>query len=306
MTSHTDTTKTPWKVWWHLTRPHTLTAGFVPVFIGTAYALKDKQFNWLLFLAMMIAALLIQMATNMFNEYYDYKRGLDTAESVGIGGTIVRHGVQPATIMKIALTLYGIALLLGIYICANTSWWILVIGLISMLFGYLYTGGPFPIAYSPFGEIVAGTFMGYVIIAISYFVQAQQLTIDILFISIAPSILIGNILTANNIRDLDNDKKAGRKTLSILIGKKLSIHMLAILFFIVYAWLVIMPFLNITPFATWLALLAVPKSIEAIQSFHKGTSPIEMMPAMIATAKTNTIFGLLFAIGLTIDALIKF
>ena len=112
------------KVWWHLTRPHTLTASFVPVFLGTAIALavEHETIHFGLFFAMMIASILIQAATNMFNEYYDYKRGLDNEESVGIGGTIVRHGVAPKTIMIIALSFYAIAMLLGVYICAMSSW----------------------------------------------------------------------------------------------------------------------------------------------------------------------------------------
>src|SRR4051812_31269103 len=91
-----------WRVWWQLTRPHTLTAGFVPVLVGTALALNDKaQFNLAVFICMMIATLFIQMATNMFNEYYDFKRGLDNEHSIGIGGAIVREGITPQTVLNI-------------------------------------------------------------------------------------------------------------------------------------------------------------------------------------------------------------
>ena len=112
------------KVWWHLTRPHTLTASFVPVLLGTsiALAIDHETIHFGLFFAMLIASMLIQAATNMFNEYYDYKLGLDNENSVGIGGTIVRHGVAPKTITMIALGFYGVAMLLGIYICSMTSW----------------------------------------------------------------------------------------------------------------------------------------------------------------------------------------
>src|SRR5690625_2417042 len=139
------------------------------------FAYIDGHFHLLLFLSMLIASILIQAATNMFNEYYDYKLGLDTEESVGIGGTIVRDGVKPKTVLNLALIFFGIALLLGVYICAMTSWWIAVIGAVSMAFGYLYTGGPFPIAYTPFGELTSGFFMGTVIIGISYFIQTDTI-----------------------------------------------------------------------------------------------------------------------------------
>src|SRR6476619_3088619 len=135
--------KKDWKVWWRLTRPHTLTAAFIPVTLGTVLSMS---FYSSFFITMLIASSFIQIATNLFNEYYDYKRGLDNAESVGIGGGIVRDGLKPKTIMQLALGLYGISLLIGIYICMNSSWWLAVIGLGCMLMGYLYTGGPLPIS----------------------------------------------------------------------------------------------------------------------------------------------------------------
>src|SRR5699024_10675428 len=119
---------------------------------------------------------LIQAATNMFNEYFDYKRGLDTAESVGIGGTIVREGVKPSYILYLAWILFGVSLVLGVYICSHINWWISLIGTICMLVAYLYSGGPYPIAYTPFGELASGFFMGFVIILISYFIQTGEIT----------------------------------------------------------------------------------------------------------------------------------
>src|SRR5690606_8287007 len=123
----------------------TLTASFVPVFTGTAMALYDGSVQLILFMLMLIASLLIQAATNMFNEYYDYVRGLDNENSVGIGGTIVRDGVAPKFVRNLAFLFYFISLLIGIYICYSSSWWIAVIGLLSMAVGYFYTAGPFPI-----------------------------------------------------------------------------------------------------------------------------------------------------------------
>src|SRR5690625_2048214 len=178
---------------------------------------------------MYIASIRIQAATNIFNEYYDYKLGLDHEESVGIGGTIVRDGVKPKTVLNLAFTFFGIAILLGIYICLVSSWWIGVIGAISMLFGYLYTGGPIPIAYTPFGELFAGFFMGTIIIAISYYIQTLTLTPDVILLSLPVAIFIGAILLANNIRDLDGDQANGRRTIAILLGRRRAISFLAIL-----------------------------------------------------------------------------
>ncbi|KAF0822729.1 1,4-dihydroxy-2-naphthoate polyprenyltransferase [Cytobacillus firmus] len=293
-----------WRVWWQLTRPHTLTAAFVPVLLGTALAMELTEINFSLFLAMLAASLLIQTATNMFNEYYDFKRGLDTEDSVGIGGAIVREGIKPKTVLNLAFGLYGVAILLGFYICMNTSWWIAAIGLASMAVGYLYTGGPLPIAYTPFGELFAGFFMGMLIILISFYIQAGTVTATSVLVSFPILILVGAILLANNIRDLDGDKEFGRKTLAILLGKKRAINLLAGMFIVSYAWVFILIAMNIiTP---WLAIvvLSAPKAIKATKGFIGKTLPMQMMPAMKATAQTNTIFGFLLSVGLFLGYLL--
>lgn len=286
------------KIWWQLTRPHTLTAAFVPVFLGTVLALDYTPLRMDLFFAMLIACLLIQAATNMFNEYFDYARGLDNEHSVGIGGAIVRNGVRPRTVLTIAFSFFGAALLLGIYICIHTTWWIALIGIICMAAGYFYTGGPLPIAYTPFGELTAGFFMGVVIILLSFYIQTGTVTASSLVISIPISILVGAILLANNIRDLVGDKENGRKTLAIIFGRKKAIKLLASMFIISYVWVAIMVVAGSS--SPWLLLtfLSIPKAIKATKGFINNTQPLQMMPAMKATAQTNTIFGFLLSIGL--------
>ncbi len=312
MQSHLEKTsslgyKKDWRVWWRLTRPHTLTASFVPVILGTVIALNyGTEVNAALFLMMLIASMLIQIATNLFNEYYDYKRGLDHEGSVGIGGGIVRDGIKPSTIMKLALSLYGISLLIGIFICMNSSWTLALIGLACMLIGYLYTGGPIPIAYTPFGELASGFVMGMGIVLISFFIQTGTVTLESILISTPIMILVGNINLSNNIRDLDGDKENGRRTLAILLGKKKAILFLASLFIISYIWVFsLVGFGIISP---WILLVAlsIPKAIKAIKGFLQNYShaPIHMMPAMKATSQTNTFFGILLSVGLFIGTLI--
>ncbi|WP_096152843.1 MULTISPECIES: 1,4-dihydroxy-2-naphthoate polyprenyltransferase [Bacillus] len=293
-------TRPPFKVWWNLMRPHTLTAAFVPVSIGTVLALYEAPLHWPLFFAMLFASLLIQAATNMFNEYYDYKRGLDNENSVGIGGAIVRDGVSPTTVLRLAFIFLGIATILGIYICMSTSWWLAVIGTVCMAAGYFYTGGPIPIAYTPFGEVVAGFFMGLVIIAIAFFIQTGTVSTLSILVSIPASILVGAILLANNIRDLDGDKENGRKTIAILVGRQNAIHLLAAMFIVSYGLIVYFAFAGYTSFWTFLIFLSIGKPITAVKEFKRNNSNVKMMPAMIATAKTNTIFGFLLIIGLVI------
>lgn len=291
------------KVWWHLTRPHTLTASFVPVFLGTAIALavNYETIHFGLFFAMLIASMLIQAATNMFNEYYDYKLGLDNKDSVGIGGTIVRHGVAPKTIMMIALSFYFIAMLLGVYICAMTSWWLAVVGLVCMLIGFLYTGGPYPIAYSPFGELVSGAVMGMGIVLIAFYIQTRDVTLDAVLISVPSMILVGAIMLSNNIRDIVGDTEGGRKTMAILVGRHHAVTILAAFFIVSYVWIIgLIAIGHLTPWAL-LVLVSVMKPIKAIKLFRAKEKPLEVMPAMKYTAQTNTFFGFLLAIGLLLS-----
>ncbi len=288
-------------VYWRMTRPHTLTASFVPVVVGTAVvAPRVESIRLDLFVAMLIASMLIQIATNLFNEYYDYKRGLDTEESVGIGGSIVRDGFKPGTILAFALTLYGISALLGVYLCIETSWWLLVVGLISMFVGYIYTGGPLPIAYTPFGEVVAGFFMGYIIIAISAYLQIGYVPTEAVAISVPVAILIGSILLANNIRDLDNDKVNGRKTIACLVGHRRAVYVLIGFFAAAILSLIIAVLAFEVSWFALLALLSIPLMIKAVHLFWEDLPPEKLMPGMAQTGKVNTIFGLLLAISLVI------
>lgn len=292
-------------VWWRLMRPHTLTASFVPVFIGTAMALSDSSMHIVLFLLMLVASLLIQAATNMFNEYYDYVRGLDNKDSVGIGGTIVRDGVAPKTVRNLAFLFYFISFLIGIYICYSSSWWVAVIGTVSMLVGYFYTAGPLPIAYTPFGELFSGLFMGPVIIMITYFIQTNNFSWDLFFVSISVGFLIGAINFANNIRDLDGDKEHGRRTIAILLGRPNSIKLLAAIFIIAFAWIVVLVFTtHVTPWAI-LVFLCAPMAVKAVKQFQGKTVAFEMMPAMKSTAKLNTQFGILLTIAIIIGYILR-
>ncbi len=293
------------KLMWTMTRPHTLTATFAPVILGTVVALYVTEINWLLFFSMLFACLALQIATNLFNEYYDFKRGLDTAESVGIGGGIVRHGLKPKNVLTVAILLYIVAAIIGVYICIATTWWLAVIGLCGMAIGYLYTGGPFPIAYTPFGELFSGLSMGTGFVLISFFIQANTVTIESLLISIPVGILVGAINMSNNIRDIEEDIKGGRKTLPILLGREKSVQFLAIAFFVSYLWIIAIVLMGyISPWSLVL-FLGVKKPISAIQSFKKGaTEPQYMRDAMKSTALTNTIFCFLLSIGLLIGYLI--
>ncbi|AQQ52739.1 1,4-dihydroxy-2-naphthoate polyprenyltransferase [Planococcus lenghuensis] len=299
--THTLQADSGWRVWWQLTRPHTLTAAFAPVFLGTMIALQYTAIHWGLFLAMLIASLLIQAATNMFNEYYDFARGLDNEKSVGIGGAIVRNGVKPRTVLALAFTLYGIAGLLGVYICTETSWWLVAVGLVAMAVGYFYTGGPFPIAYTPLGELFSGLFMGFLIVIIAFFIQTGTVTSEAALLAVPSTLLVAAIMLTNNIRDIKGDAASGRKTLAILVGRPTAVNVLLAFFVLAYGWILVLVFVGaITPW-TLLVFLSVQKPIEVVLRYRMFTEPLQVMPAMKATGITNTVFAFLLGIGLLIS-----
>ena len=289
--------------WWRLLRPHTLTASLVPVLVGSVYAFSVKHdLHFGLFLAMLIASCSIQIGTNLFNEYYDFVRGLDTKNSVGIGGTIVRDGASPKFVLTMALLFYALAAILGIYICYMSSWYLLLIGGFCMLVGYLYTGGPIPISSTPFGEVFAGGFLGTGVIMISYYIQTGEISAHAALISIPVAVLIGLILTGNNIRDRVGDAKNGRHTLAILLGHSGSVHFLSAMFILCYLWILGLIFFG--GHSVWLlaSFFSIPLAREAVAKFKpENQSPKEMMPAMGLVAKTNTRFGLGLALGLLLE-----
>ena len=281
---------TGYKKYISLTRPHTLTAGFVPVLVGTAAVLPFGDINFLMFFLMLIATILIQSATNMFNEYYDFKRGLDSEDSVGIAGAIVRNGITPRAVLSIAISFYIIAALIGLYIAYETSWWLILIGSISMLVGFLYTGGPYPISWTPFGEIFSGVFMGPVIILITFYIHLHELHIFPLLLSIPIMITIGLLNMFNNIRDRVKDAQSGRRTFVILVGKEKATQVVNFLLILCYVFVIIMSVTDL--FASLfllLPLLSFKLYKKTMQLLKEGDSPVELIPAMATMGKFNTI-----------------
>lgn len=286
-------------------RPHTLTAAVMPVLIGTSVAFAEGFYDYLLFAAMMAASVLIQAAVNMFNEYFDFKRGLDSVESVGIGGAIVHNEIREKTVLATAVLFFSVSIALGVYICARTSWWIAAIGAVSMAVGYFYSAGRFPLAYTPLGEAAAGIFMGPAIVLISYFIQSGRVTVPAALISIPISILVAAILLANNIRDTEGDSKKGRRTLAVISGRDKAITLLERMMIAGFLWaagLVMLSF--VTPWAL-IVFVAFPKAGKAVKMFRSGATPSEMMPAMKAVSAVHTQFGLLFSSAVLLGKFIR-
>ncbi len=290
--------KSKLKEFFMCTRPHSYPASIAPVLFGATYALGyESKFSILKFILFLLACLLIQAATNLFNEYYDYKHGLDKVDSEGISGSIVKGNLSPKEVMVGALVLYALAFVFGLILTFMTSIYVLLVGLVCMLAGYFYTGGKYPIAYSPFGEVVSGFFMGTIIIALSFYFQTGYVNADIIVVSLPLFIMIGAILLANNIRDLDNDKESGRRTYAILVGRNNAIKTMAISFIVVYLLNVLF---IITKYASWwnlLVFVTIPLAIKIIKGFSSNNHKKTMAPYMVLTAKLTIFVGFIMSLA---------
>lgn len=290
--------KSKLKEFFMCTRPHSYPASIAPVLFGATYALGyEIKFSILKFILFLLACLLIQAATNLFNEYFDYKHGLDKIDSEGISGSIVKGNLSPREVMVGALVLYALAFILGLILTFMTSLYVLLVGLVCMLAGYFYTGGKYPIAYSPFGEIVSGFFMGTIIISLSFYFQTGYVNADIIVVSLPLFIMIGAILLANNIRDLDNDKESGRRTYAILVGRNNAIKTMAISFIVVYLLNVLF---IVTKYVSWynlLVLVTIPLAIKIIKGFSTNNHKTTMAPFMVLTAKLTIFVGFIMSLA---------
>jgi 1,4-dihydroxy-2-naphthoate octaprenyltransferase len=293
-----------WRVWWRLARPFSLTASAVPVLVGTSVAVASGTFRAPdLFVAMLMASLLIQIATNMFNEYYDYKHGLDTPDTVGIAGAIVRGLVPAIDVFKAAIACFVIALALGLYIVTRTSWEVFVAGVASALGGYLYTGGPVPIAYTPFGELEVFVFMGPVIVGLAYFIQAGAVAPAAIWASLPVGCLVAAILLANNLRDVVADGRVGRRTVPVALGRRMGMAifggLLAGAFFIVAGAVAT----GALPATALLPLITLRTPVRLVRLYHSTEGPRALNAGVRGSAGLHARFGLLLALGISLGPL---
>jgi 1,4-dihydroxy-2-naphthoate polyprenyltransferase len=289
---------------WRLLRPFTLTASIIPVLIGSALAFGQDRFRTSVFLAFLIAAILIQAATNMFNEYFDHRRGLDTKEMVGIAGTIVHDGVSPHKVLITAWTFIIVSVALGVYICAMSSWWIALVGILCLAVAYFYSGGPKPLAYTPFGELAASVAMGPVIVLLAYYVQANDITTRAVMVSLPIGLLIGAILLGNNIRDMDQDKLGGRRTIPILFGRERGRKLFAAVFILSYVLVLLLIATGLLTLWALLVLLTIPSAIYVVRLYYRFSEPIQLHPAVKGTAVLLFRFGALLFVGMLVGTFV--
>ncbi|MFA5698481.1 MAG: prenyltransferase [Sphaerochaeta sp.] len=207
-----------------------------------------KSVDWHVFIIMLLATLAVDMGTTGFNTYFDFRRGTDNKEYTEESGKVLVHeGVSPSAAFTVSAILFAIAAILGLYLASITSWYLLVVGGICMLVGFVYTAGPFPISRTPFGEIFAGGFLGTVLFLIVLYVQGIELTYVHFLATIPLWIHIAMILSVNNTCDLVGDKANGRKTLSILLGPAKAPYLIVVEGVIVYTTILVLTISGIYP-----------------------------------------------------------
>lgn len=272
----------------------------MPVFFGTALAYADGAFRWGPFVAMLLGSLLIQAATNMFNEFYDEQRGLDIEGAVGIAGSIVAGRVPARSVLVGALACYTLALVCGIYLIVVGGWPILVLGCLCALGGYLYSAGPRPIAYTPWSEATVFVFMGVLIVVIAYAVQAGGFPGYVPLAALPIGGPVAAILLANNLRDLVSDRRGGRRTLPIVLGREPGI--------LIYRALILEPYLavgvlmafGVVPLECALVYPSIFAALRLWRDVAKHSTPRRLDPVVKRTAGLHLVFGLLYTAGVLI------
>jgi len=286
------------RIWVMAARVRTLPAAVAPVLVGTSLALGAGHFAPLAFLAALLGAVFIQVGTNLSNDYSDARRGADTEDRLGPVRVTAGGLVPPNQVLLATYVTFGLAVACGAYLVAVAGPGLLVVGAASILAGVLYTGGPRPYGYEGLGEAFVFLFFGVVAVAGSYFVQVQELPWQAFVCAVPVGLLASAILVVNNIRDLETDRRAGKRTLAVRLGlrrtRTLYTAMIACAFLTApLPWVLG----SMTP---WLLLtwLAIPLAIPVVRVVRTRTDGPTLNRALARTGALQLVFCLLFAAGI--------
>jgi len=289
------------RIWLMAARPRTLPAAVAPVLVGTALAVQQGEFNGLAFACALLGALFIQVGTNLSNDYSDARRGADTEDRLGPVRVTAGGLVPPKQVLIATYVAFGLAVLCGVYLVVEAGWVLLVIGGVSILAGVLYTGGPRPYGYEGLGELFVFLFFGLVAVTGSYYVQIQKLPWEAFVLAVPVGLFASAILVVNNVRDLDTDRRANKRTLAVRLGRPATRNMYAAM--LVLAFLVApLPWL-LGDLSPWLLLtwLAIPLAVRLIKIVRTRTDGPTLNGALAGTGMMQLIFCVLFSTGILLS-----
>ncbi len=287
-----------WRSWILAVRLPTLPAALVPVAVGSATALAASTFRPWVFIAAAISSLFLQIGTNLANDLFDFQRGADTAERVGPTRVTQSGLLSPGEVRTGMWLSFALAFLVGMYLVYVGGWPILAIGILAIISGVAYTGGPFPLAYHGLGDVFAFLFFGVIAVMGTHFVHTGDVNLLSLTASLPVACLVTGILVVNNYRDIETDRKAGKRTLAVRIGRAATRGEYAAL--VLAAYLVPLWLALATPNRwAWLPLLTAPMAFKLVRALFTQTGPA-LNPVLMGTGKLHLFHGVLFALGLAV------
>jgi 1,4-dihydroxy-2-naphthoate octaprenyltransferase len=289
----------PFRIWLMAARPRTLPAAIAPVLVGTAAALYAvDDIRWGAFFAALAGSILIQIGTNLANDYSDAKRGADTADRLGPVRVTSSGLIAPRRVLYATWIAFAAALGVGIYLATVAGPEILAVGAVSIAAGILYTGGPRPYGYAGLGELFVFLFFGLVAVNGSYYVQLEDLDLLPFLLSISVGLLSTAILIVNNVRDLDTDARAGKRTLAVRLGRERTRDLYLALVAGAFVVLPLGLWLGDGPAAGLIALAAAPLALAPTRAVRTRTDGPGLNGALAATGLLLAAFSVLLAAGL--------
>ena len=282
-------------------RPRTLPAAVAPVLVGTAAAqLVSDEVRWGAFIGALLGSILIQIGTNLANDYSDAKRGADSADRLGPVRVTSSGLIAPRRVLHATWIAFAAALAVGIYLATVAGWEILVVGAVSIAAGVLYTGGPRPYGYAGLGEVFVFVFFGLVAVNGSYYVQLEELDLLPFLLSIPVGLLSTAILVVNNVRDLDTDARAGKRTLAVRLGRTRTRMLYVALVGGSFVLLPLALLIGDGPAEGLLALAAAPLALAPARAVRARTDGPALNGALAGTGMLLAVFSVLLAAGLLI------
>ncbi len=285
-------------------RPRTLPAAIAPVLVGTAAAVSwyGSLPRWGAFVAALVGSIFIQIGTNLANDYSDARRGADTADRLGPVRVTSAGLVTPQRVLTATWVAFAVAVACGIYLTVVAGPAILAIGVLSIAAGVLYTGGPRPYGYAGLGEVFVFLFFGLVAVNGSYYVQVESLDALPLGLSISVGFLATAILVVNNVRDLETDRRAGKMTLAVRMGRANAVTLYRLLVLGAFA---VLPLALLAGDASALALiglLAVPLALGPMWTLAGRSDGPALNGVLADTGKVLAVYSVLVSVGLLISA----